>query len=1307
MYVKFAVHDSELKPLSDSEFPKLQLLLQDILLCSSQALLDSEVFFVQKSHVCTLSMTENDKQQESASQIGSLPAHQQNLPTTGNTCSPSSNGDKTGSMPNYFGRLTLFGFEESDALQALASCNNDLLSAYKMLIESVDANSNSNRLDKMPILHRLSNSLESTQHLSSNSVPNDQLATPGDEIRKRSSNLGLVNYRSRLRVLSFGQDDCRSSTSSVSSIGYQTPTVPPMISTNLPKNYTGNGSNKAISQSGGHIDASGNSHMLGDRSTNVKGNQLEGLTDFEGEGSDADSDKDDLVPVFQQRRNSPTKPMPMQFRNVKLVDGSVYISKAQISDAMPASSERGAAQDVPGQSKMLNDTCNNQAATMPKQEQSETPTDSQQSTNVEKSTSPRATGGDSSLHKTLHLSANSLIRTSHADVTSLEWMNLLEFPIHRIASSHIDPIQLFNEPMMHSPNNPFIVTAEEHERIQASAMALFQDDDDEEEEGSVSVGARSASEPSQLGQGPHQPNELEHAVKDHLPLNDLIQGLSPNNPFKLQIETVVSHHRSGSLSSLRRSSSASAVSDAVTNTTRSGSFGGAGLRTPTSSSSINRTVTPDPQPTNPFRYSMHTASTSNQDQPAQRGRPEPLRYSDGGVSDKPPSIPPKTRNLYSDLTKRESRDTDTKLNTDNTTNDCVASSASTSPPPLPMRSPRPAPIHHSNIIIDTFVANSTELKPSPTVLTSFEQHRGRVISTKPVLNLSVADFNSKESSTDTASTTCIEQQDLEDDRKHNVRGHPSSSGMASSSNPNNPFTQFVHDKARAPDQCSDSNSHRTTENLTAFIEEGDEIDPEFGLVIRKLEAVSSDVSRNHPYKGIEGTPSKEPTSRRSGSQGLLTRFDQSTNQNLSNPSNSNQKQLHGDQLQFGEMPSSLKRTYVRSNEEAQPFNENQSSSFPNSATTPPRKGSTDNSLAPSSTAYYCRVRAGTLSQVLCYLVSERMRDPNLLGTIRTCFPVFTTAQDLCGRLIDFHKKFLQERSQLSANSVGSQHAVVWQHCRLTTAISECLVAIVPDLTAAELKQLQRVVYDMLKLENTDVAAAYLEDLWIAVSSKLQQEHYEEERTLLAKAQPRAKVAPPPLPINQRVSALLSLSSTDLARELCIIASKLFRKIKPSELLAWRSKQTAENSPNIVKMIEHFNRVAMWAATCVVNTSRLKQRVKVLTKLISIMKQLKKLQNFDTLLAILSGLESSATFRLKHTFNSLNAKSQSTLERLRVLMSHDKSFLRFRYYCRHLKPPVIPYLGMYLSDIVFIHVGNPDFLEIGLSGEECAINFAKV
>jgi len=172
--------------------------------------------------------------------------------------------------------------------------------------------------------------------------------------------------------------------------------------------------------------------------------------------------------------------------------------------------------------------------------------------------------------------------------------------------------------------------------------------------------------------------------------------------------------------------------------------------------------------------------------------------------------------------------------------------------------------------------------------------------------------------------------------------------------------------------------------------------------------------------------------------------------------------------------------------------------------------------------------------------------------------------------------------------------------------------------------------------------------------------------------------------------LNDLHPEEVARQLTLIEHELFKGIQPNECI--KMKWTKDNkalAPNIHKMINRFNQVSMWVGCEVVQVEDLKLRAVTLNRFIFIAQKCYELNNFNAVMEILSALNSSAVHRLKQTWDLLPAKSLEVFENLVTLMNPEGNFNNFRDALRKSKPPVVPYLGLFLTDLVFITEGNPD------------------
>ncbi|KAJ5078864.1 ras guanine nucleotide exchange factor i-related [Anaeramoeba ignava] len=184
-------------------------------------------------------------------------------------------------------------------------------------------------------------------------------------------------------------------------------------------------------------------------------------------------------------------------------------------------------------------------------------------------------------------------------------------------------------------------------------------------------------------------------------------------------------------------------------------------------------------------------------------------------------------------------------------------------------------------------------------------------------------------------------------------------------------------------------------------------------------------------------------------------------------------------------------------------------------------------------------------------------------------------------------------------------------------------------------------------------------------------------------------------------SLLDVEEEEVARQLTLIEFDLFSQIKPSELLnqSWSKPKFKHRAKNLLAMIERFNDVSGWVATTIINCEKIKHRTRVFTRFFKILEYCRQLNNFNAVMALLAGFNSSAIYRLKFTWAEIPKRQIEVFEQLEKEMSSDSSYKGYRDALKGVNPPCIPYLGVHLTDLTFIEDGNPDFI-----GD--LINFSK-
>lgn len=194
---------------------------------------------------------------------------------------------------------------------------------------------------------------------------------------------------------------------------------------------------------------------------------------------------------------------------------------------------------------------------------------------------------------------------------------------------------------------------------------------------------------------------------------------------------------------------------------------------------------------------------------------------------------------------------------------------------------------------------------------------------------------------------------------------------------------------------------------------------------------------------------------------------------------------------------------------------------------------------------------------------------------------------------------------------------------------------------------------------------------------------------------------PILPKNMKKLKFSDIDPLEFARQLTIVESKLYGKIKPVECLdkTWQKKAKEgqpEPSPNVKSLILHSNQLTNWVAEMILGQADVKKRSAVIKHFVSIAdvsyielypsntkflsrsanlrQKCRSLNNFSTLTSIVSALGTAPILRLSRTWGQVPIKTNATLESMRQLIASSKNFGSYREQLHQANPPCIPFLG---------------------------------
>ncbi|KAA8901365.1 ras guanine nucleotide exchange factor domain-containing protein [Sphaerosporella brunnea] len=196
--------------------------------------------------------------------------------------------------------------------------------------------------------------------------------------------------------------------------------------------------------------------------------------------------------------------------------------------------------------------------------------------------------------------------------------------------------------------------------------------------------------------------------------------------------------------------------------------------------------------------------------------------------------------------------------------------------------------------------------------------------------------------------------------------------------------------------------------------------------------------------------------------------------------------------------------------------------------------------------------------------------------------------------------------------------------------------------------------------------------------------------------------PPSTPVTKpggQYELFMNISITEVANELTRIDWSEFSRIRPRDLVRHInvSAECRENSPSLApvnNMISHFNHVAYWVASVILEKPKPKHRAKALEKFMEIAWTLRHMNNYNSLGAIIAGINGTAIHRLNQTRELVNPEINKKFMRLELLMGTHKSHSKYRLAWENTTSERIPFLPLHRRDLVSAEEGNKTLLQDG-------------
>ncbi|XP_021067951.1 rap guanine nucleotide exchange factor 6 isoform X9 [Mus pahari] len=186
-------------------------------------------------------------------------------------------------------------------------------------------------------------------------------------------------------------------------------------------------------------------------------------------------------------------------------------------------------------------------------------------------------------------------------------------------------------------------------------------------------------------------------------------------------------------------------------------------------------------------------------------------------------------------------------------------------------------------------------------------------------------------------------------------------------------------------------------------------------------------------------------------------------------------------------------------------------------------------------------------------------------------------------------------------------------------------------------------------------------------------------------------------------SILQLSTVEVATQLSMRDFDLFRNIEPTEYIDDLFKLDSKTGNTHLKQFEDIvNQETFWVASEILSESNQLKRMKIIKHFIKIALHCRECKNFNSMFAIISGLNLAPVARLRGTWEKLPSKYEKHLQDLQDLFDPSRNMAKYRNILssQSMQPPIIPLFPVVKKDMTFLHEGNDSKVD-GL------VNFEKL
>ncbi|KAJ8256626.1 hypothetical protein COCON_G00187780 [Conger conger] len=219
------------------------------------------------------------------------------------------------------------------------------------------------------------------------------------------------------------------------------------------------------------------------------------------------------------------------------------------------------------------------------------------------------------------------------------------------------------------------------------------------------------------------------------------------------------------------------------------------------------------------------------------------------------------------------------------------------------------------------------------------------------------------------------------------------------------------------------------------------------------------------------------------------------------------------------------------------------------------------------------------------------------------------------------------------------------------------------------------------------------DLWSLVDTDGEESHCHLIDTSYLNLPPTPLQVPSPTVKKRKVSLLFDHMEPDqMAQHLSHLEFKIFCQVSYLDYHSYVVRGSVRDNSALERSVMLCNGVSQWVQLMILSRHTARQRAQVFTKFIHVAQELRSLQNFNTLMAVIGGLCHSCISRLKDTASLLPQDVTKVLSELTDLLSSRGNYRAYRRVYRDCSGFKLPILGVHLKDLMSLNEALPDYLQ---------------